>query len=51
MKHEAEERVRILIVDDEKVMQESCARILLKSFGTEELTLAIRNAMKYHEGP
>jgi hypothetical protein len=36
MKQEAEERVCILIVDDEKVMQESCARILLKSFGPEE---------------
>jgi DNA-binding NtrC family response regulator len=30
MKQEAEERVRILIVDDEKVMQESCARVFLK---------------------
>jgi len=30
MKQEAEERVCILIVDDEKVMQESCARVFLK---------------------
>lgn len=30
MKQEIEESVRILIVDDEKVMQESCARIFLK---------------------